>query len=128
MNRCASIKTLMQLKDVDLALAKEIRRVWRTVKTREELMLIAGLVGSDFYHDPPVRHLKRVAVDKLIGTYGVEFLGLHRKSKDDMYYCNAGETYAETIIFKGHTLSVGCWGDWVESNKISPLTEVDLIS
>jgi hypothetical protein len=95
--RAASSKRLQEIKDVTPEITAKVRKVWKTVHKRDEA---------------------RAQIDKLIETHGVEFLGVHRRTGYDVYYCNAGDTYATTILFHGLILSVGCWGDLVEANMI----------
>lgn len=93
----ASVKALCQLKDVTPELAEEIRHAWRTIPNRREA---------------------REAVDCLFRSCGVEHLGVHKRSHFDVYYCNAGDTYAPTILFIGVRMVVGTWGDLVERRAI----------
>jgi hypothetical protein len=95
--RAASSKRLQEIKDVTPQIAAQVRKVWKTVTNRKDA---------------------RDQIDKLIETYGVEFLGVHRSTGYDVYYCNAGDTYATTILFHGLNMTVGCWGDLVEGNRI----------
>lgn len=94
--RAASVAMLCTLKDVTPEIARKIRHVWKEYKLKEA----------------------RETVDKLFETHGVEFLGIDRRSGVDVYYCNAGDTYAPTILFKGTTLFVSTWGDLVERNSV----------
>lgn len=97
MRKCASVKNLMTLKDVTQEDAENIRKVWQTVTNRREA---------------------REQIDKILRTYGVEYLGQHRRTGEHIYYCNAGDSYAGTIIFSGLHMRVGCWADLVEKNLI----------
>ena len=96
--RAASIDALMSIKDVTRDDAKKIRHAWQTVSNRREA---------------------REAIDALLHTCGVEYLGWHKRSNCHVYYCNAGDTYAPTILFCGLSMRVGCWGDMVERNLIN---------
>jgi hypothetical protein len=95
--RAASVAKLCTLKDVTPELAEQIRKVWQT---------------------EPFRHVARAKIDKLFGAFGVEYLGQHRRSGEHIDYCNAGDVYANTIIFHGPNMQVGCVGDLVERNLI----------
>jgi hypothetical protein len=44
-------------------------------------------------------------------TFGVE-----STSEPDIIYLNAGDTYAETLLFHNGTFKIGCWGDIVEKH------------
>ena len=58
------------------------------------------------------------AIDRVLGTYGVEGLGPPRSGDyaPPYEYCNAGDTYSTTLIYKRatDTLLIGSWGDIVE--------------
>lgn len=91
--RCASIASLMTIKDVTREDAEAIRTAWKTARSRSEA---------------------RMAVDKLLRTHGVEYLGVHKRTGQEVWYCNAGDPYASTVIFSGLSMRVDCWGDFVE--------------
>ncbi len=52
-------------------------------------------------------HLEQI--DKILNTHGVE-----GSMEPDIQYCNAGETYALTILYYQGKLRIGNWGDIVE--------------
>ena len=88
-----SIRALMTLKDVTENDAREIRAVWHQVRSRSEA---------------------RGLIDEILRTYGAEYLGdliRPRGIGRSVYYCNAGDTYASTILFCGPRAWVGCVGD-----------------
>lgn len=97
LRRAPSAKALQTIKDVDKATAEAIRAVWKTVANRQEA---------------------RKKIDTLLQTHGVEFLGIHKRTGESIYYCNAGDTYTGTVLFSGLRCFVGCWGDLVEKNLI----------
>lgn len=98
LRRAASIKSLMQIKDVTEEDAKAIRAIWHTDRYRGRA---------------------RPAIGKLLGTHGLEYLGRTKRTRHEVYYCNAGDTYATTILFVGPHLRVGCWGDMVERGTVA---------
>jgi IS4 transposase len=100
MRRCPSVKSLMTIKDVTEEDAHAIRKVWRTVTNRCEA---------------------RAQVDNILRTHGVEYLGQHKRTGSHVYYCNAGDSYASTVIFNGLIMRVQCWADLVEKNLIQDL-------
>lgn len=54
-------------------------------------------------------------IDKILGTSGVEYIPAGHNSKSPaFYYCNAGDTYATTIMKVNGRFRIGCWGDIVE--------------
>jgi hypothetical protein len=97
----ASIARLMEIKDVTEEDAKAIRRLW---------------------HNEPITRKVREQIDQILRTSGVEYLGEHKRSGHNVYYCNAGDTYATTVLFIGPRLVVGCWGDLAERDAVRPPT------
>jgi len=97
MRTAASIKSLTQIKDVTPELAKQIRDLWLNTQRRFD---------------------SRGAIDSLLGTFGVEYLGVHKRSGNHIYYCNAGDGYTSTVMFAGGRMYVGCWADIVERNLV----------
>lgn len=97
MRTAASIKSLMEIKDVTEEDAKAIRNIWK---------------------NDPIKRRAREDIDRILRTSGVEYLGVHKRSGEAVNYCNAGDTYATTVLFIGPRLIVGCWGDLVETNNI----------
>lgn len=86
----ASIKALCQLKDVTPEMARRARDLWdkhATLRTMEK-------------------------INDLLQYHGVEVLGIHKRTNYTIYYLNAGDTYAPTILFFGADhMRVGTWGD-----------------
>lgn len=61
------------------------------------------------------------AADKLLGGYGIEAI-LDPETRDTyrchalVEYVNMGDTYTATLLLHpSGTITVGCWGAWVES-------------
>lgn len=125
---CATIKSLMQIKDVTEADAKLIRAVWNCVgpeATRKILKRFHNPVrhagGRNFTYAMDQRgsvNIKQAAIDTILNTSGVEYLGKRKGNREHVYYCNAGDTYSTTVMFDGEHLRVGCIGDLVERNLI----------
>lgn len=99
MRTAASIKSLMQIKDVTEEDAKAIRAIWHASWKSNT----GGMTEA------------RERIDAILRTSGVEWLGVHKRAGKSVYYCNAGDTYATTVLFIGHRLIVGCWGDLAEA-------------
>ena len=95
--RCASVAALMTIKDITREDAEKIRQAWRSITNREEA---------------------RQTIDKMLKTYGVEYLGRHKRTGHHVYYCNAGDSYVTTVTFHGPVMRVACWADYVEKNLI----------
>jgi hypothetical protein len=92
-----SVQNLMSIKDVTEEDANKIRHIWHTVGNRP---------------------IARQRIDGVLRTSGVEFLGHHKRLCVPVYYCNAGDTYATTVVFLGPVMRVACWGDYVEKNLV----------
>lgn len=104
-----------------------IRDLWRADTRKDVLAVLVrhfdGDEGKayDLFHTTqwdnglrPLSSVKRELIATVGGFHGVEYLGVNRRTGKGVRYCNAGETYAPTLIFHGRTLSVGCWGDLIE--------------
>lgn len=96
--RAPSVESLLRDFGVTAHTAKAIRAAWKG----------AGK-----------RHERREAVDTLLQTCGVEYLGKNRRSGAGVYYCNAGDAYSPTLLFHGDTLTIGCWGSLAESRTVA---------
>lgn len=120
MNIAASVARLMQIKDVTEEDAKLIRAIWKAPNKQAIADLYPDIyeVERAFYHPPKLRATKHHCIDQILNTSGVEFLGRDKRSGSDVYYCNAGDSYATTVVFAGHRLWVGGWADWVEAGRI----------
>jgi hypothetical protein len=71
-----------------------------------------------FFHDGKHRYSKLAAIDRLIGTSGVEYIAPGSNAQSPaFYYCNAGDTYAPTIVKIGGRFRVTTWGDIVEKGS-----------
>lgn len=115
---CANVNKLQEVKDVTPEIAAMVRKVWKAASL-DELEQITGKPVTPAWGElPRLIDKKREMVDRLIDCFGVEYLGIMKRSGTHVYYCDAGDTYASTIIFIGRRLVVGCWGDLVESSKI----------
>lgn len=120
MNRtAASIKSLESLQGVDRDLAKRIRAVWRgDLAAVRKAYPEADQLRAQYYHPPGAREFRMAVINRLFGTYDVGFLGEHKRNREEVFYCDAGDPYTGTILFIGPRLVVGCWGDLVERNLI----------
>lgn len=97
-----------------------IRAIWKT-RNAAELFAIFPQIQDHarrLHINAGLTTLKRMAIDIAGGFHGVEYLGRCKRSGQNVYYCNAGDAYAATLIFKGKRLTVGSWGDIVESGTI----------
>lgn len=117
MNKAASVKALLQIKDVTQEDANLIRKIWKMNGEQLRELDFPGIPEHEVWRWKN-RELKRYLVDSILNTYGVEYLGWYKRNREHVYYCNAGDAYATTIIFIGSRLVVGCWGDLVERGLI----------
>lgn len=93
--RYPSVKSLMQIKDV----------------TRKDALAIRAIMRG-----PRVESATRMErIDKILNTCGVEYtMRGHNQKSPGFYYCNAGDTYATTVIRVNGQFRVERWGDIVE--------------
>jgi hypothetical protein len=67
------------------------------------------------YNRPSNHELKMSAINDLLEMFGVEYMPEGKNAKSPAFeYCNAGDTYATTVIFINGRYVIGCWGDIVE--------------
>lgn len=118
--RCASITSLLEIKDVDEKMAKTIRDIWKANDKRELAQAYVDLyeVEKAFHSPLKLTPLKRHCINQLLEMHGVEHLGYDKRANRHVYYCNAGDTYTTTVCFVGESLTVRCWGDYVERGTI----------
>lgn len=74
---------------------------------------------AECYHPPKPHDVRMHVLDAILGTHGVEYVS---RSADSFYspkgleYCNAGDSYATTIVYNHltETYQIGSWADYVE--------------
>lgn len=119
MSRCTTIKNLERVAN-EKSDAIKIRKIWKSESLGDlekiDCQLYRDTTGGLFNLD--LEHVKKLMIDSVINTHGIEYLGYHKRQEVHVDYCNAGDTYTTTIIFMGDNLVVGCWGDLVEKNLI----------
>jgi len=128
--RCPSSQKLQEY----LHLSPEQARLVRALaKAADDGEVLAALVEAScpdtaayvrsMHSDPYNSHMWRVtvalhAMDKVLGTYGVEPLGptIGPSYAPPYEYLNTGDTYGTTLIYRRKTdsLSIGSWGDIAE--------------
>lgn len=128
MNIAPSLKSMSE-KNIKLDCdPKVIREIWKAhsrelanVAEKHGLLEIHDAIvnrGRGYYRNYSTREIKRELINHAGGFHGVEYLGVNKRTGNAMYYCNAGDTYAATLIFHGRVLLVSCWGHYVENNLI----------
>lgn len=97
-----------------------VRAIWKAESRAAlyDVYLPAAEIEREFYNQPFFRELKRQCINRAAGFYGVEYLGWHRRAREDVYYLNAGDSYAATLVFIGRRVVVACWADYVEKRLI----------
>lgn len=118
---CTSIKKIEDTKlDCD---ARLIRAIWKSTDEDELLKVYPQAedilnASRGYYRRVSLLELKMECVNNAGGFHGVEYLGRHKRTGQGVEYCNAGDTYAGTIIFIGRRLIVSTVGDMVERNTV----------
>jgi len=126
--RCAEAEALQEIKDITPEQAALIRLIWHT----EDAYLVASLAAVAVDREALSREAwtarhgdapaplqdKMDAVDLILSTFGVCYLGIMRGSGNPVHYCNAGDPYAPTVVFSGGSLRVGTWGDLVAKGNV----------
>jgi len=121
-------KKLRDTFDLDAAQAKLIKDLCAARDYRELLEPLieakcpeTAAYARSCYNDPYNSRMWRTtlvlhAVDHILGTDGVECVGEGRRNSPPYEYCNAGHTYATTLVYKraSDRLFIGNWGDIVE--------------
>lgn len=124
MKRVSSLRTLTAaFPSVDPANLAQIRKAWRAPRETVRAIMEAHAPKTaewvrSCFNSPHTIAVRRRVCDELLETYGVEHAGVHCRSGEHVYYCNAGDTYNATLIFHGNNAYVGCWGDLVERRAI----------
>lgn len=116
--RAASIAKLREVK-LDCSPSK-VRAIWAARSYHELEKAWPAVVDQQGYgtHRLSFQESKRRAVNHAGGFCGVELAGVHKDTCREVYYCNAGDTYAPTIYFHGAVLHVGTLGDLAEGGQI----------
>ena len=104
--RAPSVARLASELHIDEGRARRIRDVWKRA------------------HQPPRgatpgRGVRRLEIDAILETHGVELLGIRKRDGARVHYCNAGDSYAATLFFVGPVMRIGCVGDYAEGRRAS---------
>jgi hypothetical protein len=68
--------------------------------SRERLKSTSTWYSKVCYQSALLRRFQLEAANEIIGTYGVEHVrGRNRKNTSPFDYCNAGDTYATTLVY-----------------------------
>ena len=132
--RAPSVKALLAAfpKDLDVDKAKLIRQIAAATDDADGLKKLidercpeTAAYASSCHGDPFRPQIWRVtmalyAIDKILGTFGVEGLGPPRSGDHapPFEYLNTGDPYTTTLVYKRKTdrLTIGRWGDIVEKH------------
>lgn len=133
--RCPTVKTLIAtFRDLTEDNARLIRKLARACDDREDLAKLVEASCPDThayarqcYSDPYTSQIWRVtmtmhAIDRALGTYGVEAMGPTRSGDyaPPYEYCNAGDTYSTTLVYdrRKDRLVITSWGNIAESDPL----------
>lgn len=94
---------------------EQIRAVWHA-PTLDAALCAAGVPVNN-------RGMTRVEsrlmiLDRMLQTYGIEYLGKTKRGARHVWYLNTGDTYAATLVAIGRRLIVSDWGSLIESGTI----------
>lgn len=102
--------------ECDPALVRAIWRAQGLTELRTVYPAAARIIERQRF--PDLASAKMESLNHAAGFHGVECLGYHKRQCRHVFYLNAGDPYAPTLIFIGDRMTVGCWGDLVESGVI----------
>lgn len=89
-------------------------------------LLVDGATLKAIWADTEMLERDKMELINQLGEYhGVEFLGNMKRDNAPVYYCNAGDTYAATIVFIGTRMTVTTWGDLVEGGHVKEFNNDD---
>lgn len=92
---------------------KAIHEAFQQWITREQAQEIRVIMEGPSRGESGRTRLERI--DRILGTHGVEHTARgHNAKSPAIHYCNAGDTYATTILKVNGRFRIGCWGDIVE--------------
>ena len=120
LNRAPGVRTFEESRIKLDCTPDVIRKRWKASSSATVYRLCPAVrQWENQFHNPPgFRALKRQACAMAGGFFDVEYLGVNRWTGQRVYYANAGDTYATTLIFQAGNLTIGCYGDLVESGAI----------
>jgi hypothetical protein len=98
--------------------APEARRVLEMTRAELEAHPAGAARAAECYHPPKTFDLRMTVLDSLdSGLHGVEAFDIgHRDgTQETVWYLNAGDTYAPTLVFWAGRYRVESWGDRVET-------------
>jgi hypothetical protein len=89
--------------------------------------LTPAIIRAIAKDDSLTRNEKMAKLNRIGEFYGVEYLGKFKATGEDVIYCNAGDSYALTLVAIGHrVLRLTTWGDMVENGEIQEGESHDL--
>jgi hypothetical protein len=121
MRKAPSIKRLVSGLGITPQQAETIRRIIKGPAPTDETTEFPQTARwiRSCYNMPLPGDRRMAAIDETLGTHGVEAIFRADAGFSEaplLTYCNAGDTYAATIVRHwGGTYAVACWGDVVES-------------
>ena len=118
--RCPTVKRMVRELNISTEQARTVRGLVKGSIDPESVEATADWVRQ-CYHRPSDDELIQHAVDVTLETFGTEALWGDSCTQPEYVYCNAGDTYAATMIWRwdGWGWSdpfIACWGDIAERN------------
>lgn len=111
--KAPSMQTLQGLHWLSESQKQQIRQLIRGEVDPQQYETVREWV-EHCSHEPEWIEQVMCAIDEVIETHGVE--AIWHKGKVKVLYCNTGEAYQATVIYRYDTdsFSVAAWGDLVE--------------
>lgn len=111
--RAPSMKTLRSLYWLDNSKRQEIRELLHGEIDTYTYESVITWVGQ-CYHEPDLIERIMCAMNEILNTHGVEAIWHKRELKAT--YCNTGESFAATIVYRydPDSFQVTSWGDLIE--------------
>lgn len=119
-HRAPTAKRLASVLSLDTDTARKVRRLLDGTDDPCDVSKQAANWHRSCYNPPSLADAIMVAVDEVIGTYGVEGWADPDNYRNGVSYCNTGDTYAPTVCLidddRGLRWYLGSWGDLAERN------------
>ena len=104
--------------------AETVRFIWSKA-TRQQVLELGEKYKASTYHgfvNDWGYYRALVAANYLYSKnefHGLEYIGENKRTGFDVYYLNAGDTYATTLIFHNGVMRISTVGDLVERGIIA---------
>ena len=113
-----TLETALDLTSAQAVLVRDLMRYGLTFTDDPDVCPRTRKWIEDCYHRPPLNRPDTimVAIDEVIGMYGTEAIWGSSVTHPVAEYCNAGDTYAPTILYsyESRAYRVTTFGNFVE--------------